>query len=273
MPSGTCPRSRFRSCHYQRRMCAICKQNGVDRPSQSFAWCKGLCKEHARSMGYQEPGRSKPARAKSLSGQRPRAYCKDCIEEGITRKCQSDAWCRGFCMRHATQRGYRHAPSFGSVRHAPAASALLVQAGTQRRRSCQEAGCLQAARCKHAGLHVCAAHATWRRRFTEYRQYLASSISGCPPGTQTTLGLWMRRQLKRMFLKMLASSQTSMLQSLPKYQQSPADFLRQHYQDARTSAREFRGMRSEDLDYDSVVHKAKILKRDMHLLDEALAAG
>ena len=222
---------RVRNVWAARPMCALCARAGVDHPSRSESWCKGLCKQHARSMGYREPGRKTPPRRRTPGGQR--VPCPDCKEECLEFPARTEKVFQGYCRRHARARGF-----ISPGRKAPARDADLVNAHGQKRRRCQEDGCVMRARICLEATHLCLGHAAWRNSFKKYSDLASASCLGQALAPQSKLGLWMQRQRCRMLMKGLSASQAKMLQSLPARQRSMAAFRKQMFQDVVAASRE-----------------------------------
>ena len=167
-----------------RAQCSDCLAEGVTMFAHSKAWCGGFCKCHVRAHSLSEPSRTTSARrslgvgkkstrriprlrlrskqtvhalrrsSPSREGRRARAQCPDCLGAGVAMFARSEAWCGGFCKRHARAHGLSEPGRTTSARRSPAVGEELtrriprVHLGSkrtalpfQRHARCQQAPC------------------------------------------------------------------------------------------------------------------------------------
>ena len=259
----------------QAPLCPDCQDAGAQRDARRETWCQGFCWIHARARGFLPPNASpsmlaKPLRASPVKGGRAQVLCPLCDLEGAAMPARSEAWCQNHCKRHANELGFLP-PGRTQLRRSPARVHFLTKAheGKQRRLRCQESSCPLRARGEHGELRLCKGHCLWRQRLHRYASTLSSTPGGRPPPSTSSLARWLRKQLLLAFLGRLLPSQTALLRSIPRWQQSLRAYLRQHHRDRQAANRELADMDREDLEADAAARRGLILRRDQSLLAQA----
>ena len=135
---------------------------------------------------------------------------------------------------------------------------------------CAEDGCGKRARKHVDGERVCRAHATWHRRCCEL-----SILRGEPPPSLSRLGRWVTQQKQALALEggappALTVRQKALLQSIPRWDRTWAEFKQERAQEERwqreQQGRELEVLQAHDIDAAEVDHHFATLVRDRELL-------